>query len=921
MSAKTHIRFRGDKKETWKVTALNQIGPDKDVGSSPDGTPYQTFRPTNCLYKIAEFENEEMDVLLVSGLENVSDDALVGKHAYCYHDDRWAEITANKKISADVMRIEIDDIFDSEYPPPPEAQGVKIAIFKKRMITVANRGNDSNSGTPLYPKRTIQAAIDAAVAKGYSLVQILDSGTYEECLDLKGVSIEARAGETPTIRFPVSPFQETAHGIDSRVRQIAKFTYNGEPCLYAAADDGLYRSMTGKSWEKEHLVGHMVVGCCVWRDELYVASHSDGAVYVVNSNGAITLFADRRDNKIDNDTFDGCLYALGSKLHIEGDTDAVSGVWFDGSSWSDEIETGFLDQIIYDPSISDRYAYGRSLALDGSFCVIDTETKDKKYYYSIKPTSLAAHNGRLYVTTRDGIFQMASPSCPDTWIPVVTKAPWSNGSPPRQMYWDTHGACIVITDTNVFISRNNFLSFEKYDCASGILTGFFDFFGVDVAATATGITVWDRCHLRSDTPAEVRGIILDGQSLALNAYAGYVGFTWSRIGDYARLCEAGTARHAYSRFESMLTVSMPAGNDATSSFEFCEIVAAKNIGFLIDKRDVHINDCSIVANNYGLVIRQPCIIKRTIISGNAVDVIADARDASFESCCCERLQGDQVSNTRPLEGISFGNPLFVDDSGRDLTLKSRALGCALDSALLKDVNSDLGVDVRENMGARRFSRVLVTSEYGLDYTLHCNPATIRNAYRPANYTKAYAQNGSMYGGETNPSSHKLARTLSWDGTGGEDATTKMQAAMLRYIYGLDSVLEVGDSSNGTDFVPKRVGEKVSTFERVSFGANDPMIAPNEHAGAWCTTESGDTIGRIDSHTKSYLVDGVYVIDITWQPGTDLPAVANICKIDCFRQFRIDKSQPFSPLCQMPYVPGVISDIPTQYELTLEEVDE
>jgi len=408
--------------------------------------------------------------------------------------------------------------------------------------------------------------------------------------------------------------------------------------------------------------------------------------------------------------------------------------------------------------------------------------------------------------------------------------------------------------------------------------------------------------------------------MAVDAYAGTVNFEYCRVRNHYRPCEdiAESVEHKFTRFEDMRDSSFRGSSVIDCVINQCEFARFANNAVRITGPNVTVKDCTIAASGRGLKLEaSPASVIRCIISGNAVDIESAVSGAVVEDTCFETKTGIAITETDCI----IGNPFFVDDSGANLTLKSRALGYPIDSALLADVDSGSGVDMRESIGARRFSRVLSSSSYGLDYTLHCNPGTVRNAFRPANYDKAYSQSGSMYGRETNPSAHKLARTLSWDATGGEDLETKAQAAMLRYIYGLDTVLDVGDTTDGTDFVPRRTGSKVSTFARVSFGATDPLIAPNEHAGAWCMDEAGTVIGRIASHTASYLSSGVYVIDITWDAGTDLPTATSTCKIDVFRRFRIDKTQPFAPTCQMPYVPGIISDIPTQYDITLEEVDE
>ena len=74
-------------------------------------------------------------------------------------------------------------------------------------IHVAKTGNDSNAGTEGSPKLTIQAAVNAADDSDDAVVIILDSGTYNEEIQLgqdggynyRNITVKGAAGQLPII--------------------------------------------------------------------------------------------------------------------------------------------------------------------------------------------------------------------------------------------------------------------------------------------------------------------------------------------------------------------------------------------------------------------------------------------------------------------------------------------------------------------------------------------------------------------------------------------------------------------------------------------------------------------------------------------------------------------------------------------------
>lgn len=932
MSATTHIRFRGDKRDTWSVSALNQVGPDDQAeivyrNATYDGYYAHTQTTGQGLTALAGATSGAVKLT-----KDVTIDQLVGQKMYSYFALTNYTVTGNTAGNAgDVVTVEFTPALGVNHT----SNAVVFADVDGPFRFVSESGSDANTGaSPWVPKLTIQAAIDAAVAVGATHVQILDSGTYEERLDLKGITVEAASGQTPTILFPFTPFAESASGITASVRQTAEYTINGDPCLYAAAADGLYRSTDGKNWSKVLFSGHALGGVCVWNNECYVFSNTDKNMYKVSDAGSASVFASGTTSGLSGSTVNGGLFAIGSlALYISVGDDPVFSVVYNGA-WSTYAgdDTNYPVQIIYDPDYSLDTAY--FVGNDLYFGTLSVSTFFPIFYPTVGSKFITYNNGKIYGAFVDSVRVLSSPHTPSIWNEYLSNVAKQSlvqsgvqATGILSLFFDDYGYLHVSAElygSNIthLISKDNGNTFASSTDVNGMLQSnrqFIRYQGVEIASkSGGGLIEWDRVLVRKGTDPYcfpmISGVVLWGRNVSLDIFYGRINIRYCHARYSYRPC-SDVGWNAYiekTKFSNM----------KDSDFKYiivrsCEFYDFQKTAFKINGVLCFLSDSSISYCGVGVEFNANASVTRCIVSGNNIDIKNNsASTPSLINTCYETKTGYEIGEQTTI----IGNPLFVDDTN-DLTLKSRALGYPVDSALLADADSGSGVDMRESIGARRFSRVLSASSYWLDYTLHCNPGTVRNAFRPANYDKAYSQSGSMYGRETNPSAHKLARTLSWDATGGEDLETKAQAAMLRYIYGLDSVFDVGDSTDGTDFVPRRTGVKVSTFDRVSFGSSDPMIAPNEHAGAWCMDEADTVIGRIAAHTASYLSSGVYVIDITWDDGTDLPAATSTCKIDAFRRFRIDKTQPFAPTCQMPYVPGIISDIPTQYDITLEEVDE
>lgn len=129
--------------------------------------------------------------------EDVAANQLAGQYAWLIVPVLNLEITGNTAgVAGDVITITLTT------PLLSDLTNVA-ALFSSvsgPLYFASKAGSNALSGRgPWAPKLTIQAAIDAAVAAGATYVQVLDSGVYEERLDLKGITVEAAAGQSPTI--------------------------------------------------------------------------------------------------------------------------------------------------------------------------------------------------------------------------------------------------------------------------------------------------------------------------------------------------------------------------------------------------------------------------------------------------------------------------------------------------------------------------------------------------------------------------------------------------------------------------------------------------------------------------------------------------------------------------------------------------
>ena len=382
--------------------------------------------------------------------------------------------------------------------------------------------------------------------------------------------------------------------------------------------------MTGNSWSQVYLAIPLI-GVFVHNGDLYTIS-ADGYVHKVTSSGSVSTFATPAQSGIGGASPPGGIRSIGGSLYVSVGDDPIFAVWHDGLSWhvqaSDDIH--YPVQVIYDPAISPRYAYGRYTGMGGGIVIIDTLlSMSASAIASVNPVWLTAHDGRLYAMTATGIKMMMSVSYPEVWIDILARGPWYGYTAPRAMYFDDFGYVVILTGDDVFISKDNMTSFESYGYGGGVITDVARFNGSDILAKTTGITYWARWICSGS--GSVGGAIIDGADMATLAYTEQVSLLWSHVRGVCKITD--DRPHASllkcSKFEATkkpTRISGPASGylDINS----CEFFSGADTMLEILTPRVRLTDCTIAANAIGLILNAvPEEISRCIIACNAIDIV------------------------------------------------------------------------------------------------------------------------------------------------------------------------------------------------------------------------------------------------------------------------------------------------------------
>ena len=537
------------------------------------------------------------------------------------------------------------------------------------------------------------------------------------------------------------------------------------------------------------------------------------------------------------------------------------------------------------------------------------------------------YNNEIYALTGDGIYKVVRE---DNIVKVVPFSKYTWKSTPCR-FLENRNEFIVICEKNIYISRDAMYSWAEmplmYDTvrfASGERADCVVYGNSIIALTNSGEYVQlIREHIYSNEEGIppricISGCILDGQNTALSLYSGGCILKSCRVQRYGAVGSSVDSSDKFQNFHNSIFLDTSILLSQYSSMNSCECIRTPIV--LLD--NAFVQDSTIVFAAAGLTLTSAdCRAIRCIIAHNGVDVVSYAADAKMESCYYNTALGTvQDVAANGLAPRYSGDPLFMDAERGDLRLKSRARGCLLDSGLLRDVTPGEGVELQEIAGARRYSHKRIDMTYGIDYTVALNPDTIAPSWQAANYNKIYSASGALYGSETHPAAYKVTKKLSWTTPSGRDHDPAAQAAIMRLIYALDTVYDIGETRDGIHWYPR--------FTLCKYGAHTCArvekyitIAPNEYAGAWCIDGSGKIVGRIIEHSAIQKIDndnwGIY---IDWG-NQDIKIEGEILHVDAFRRYRVDKSQPFAVSSPVPYAPGRLPEIPTQYEITIVEVDE
>jgi len=361
------------------------------------------------------------------------------------------------------------------------------------------------------------------------------------------------------------------------------------------------------------------------------------------------------------------------------------------------------------------------------------------------------------------------------------------------------------------------------------IIGYFCFNGgIEVLLTSdpqSRVFFWDRRAFPDKFPASVAGcVMMGGAGLAL----GDISFAYSRVQGHAALTFASPQSN--SRFEDIGLCTFTAGSHAAHC-EFANAPVRLEGGACFAD-----STCARAENGTGITLAGAAEARRCIFAECGVDVRA-LGECTLYSCLIERgilpanpplrYEADDLLEP-PLEAVYWGSPLFASGAKRDFRLRSRAAGDSIDSGLLRAVQINGQDDMREPIGARRYSRVedaeATTNE--IDAVLLIDPTAAALSYAPANFSKAFSQAGGMYTSETNAKHYKRAYRLTWDKAAADEGTVQEQVENLLRIYSSPSSFEFGlaEKINGK-------WEWMQTPVRVRVDKSSPF-APEAQAPFW-----------------------------------------------------------------------------------------
>mgnify|MGYP000932194988 CR=1 FL=1 len=638
-------------------------------------------------------------------------------------------------------------------------------------IFVSVAGNDSNAGTRAAPKKTPQAAIDAAVAGGKTGVAFCDSTHqtyYCGQLDLKGISLYTDAGKTPTLSYATSSsgaFPAFGHptGVSSGTRVIISYTYNGFSCLYAATTSGLYRSTNGTTWSLASASGNDITGACVWNGVLYFANKTTGVISSVSETGTVATFATLSQMGATG-PINGGIWALGNRLYVDLASGTHDYAWYAAGTWTSEAgtRTAPFRRMIFDQGLAPSLAF--ACTTDAQLYTIDLSSSPLVFTMVALPgyqiRDMAVYGSVLYGVASSGILRLVSQYAPAVWAPVFGSG--TTISDPQAFWIDEAGYyCAIHRDSalNAYlsISKDQGQTIALVSTSLGSLNVFCSVGLIGTAAViaeASGIKAWDRRQIIDSTGASttINGFVVDGLGVVVDQLPANTALQYSRCQRAHRPWpheqKSFSCLNENSKFCDYLEVGEILSDDEVPTivgFSWCEFYRIKGEGLRITSWYSEVWNCTFYKCGTALIFdtaTSSSIFKILVFGSTDKDIVANA-PITIQNSFFNSSSGKITATS-----CTSGDPLFVDASKADFRIKRRALGYAFDSGIPQDI------------GARLDTATESSPVYDLDYTLKINPTSITPSWNPAAYSQAFASDGSQYGQQTNSALYKSDKKLS-----------------------------------------------------------------------------------------------------------------------------------------------------------------
>ena len=872
-------------------TQINQIGPD--TMRQPDGARYPVSRTTNTLFDVDGVTGGDDGIFPFPA--GSIDSSAVGKLLYTYEYDSYHAING---INVFVVGIDVE----CSTATPGVLSGTRCLIVSAEMMTVSKSGNDSNSGSPAFPTLTIQAAIDAAVVAGYTHVIIMDSGTYDEKLDLKGITVEAASGQGPTIRFPMTGWTGAATVGGNTVNGFAEFTMSGVPYVWAATSGGLYRSVDGITWAVFSAITDDLRGICVYRESLYVSNNTNNRLDVFSSAGVQTSITAATIGFSNN--IQGGIFSIGDALILTiNDPPEMYAIYYN-SAWNFYNGVNVdINYIFINESINRRFCFFINYE-NGVYGTIDIETGDYESESSIgSPVGIYSLDSRYMLITTAGVYSINN----IFQISDISKVSDHGVSDASGFVVDPRGWLYIFGASNYAISRDNGRTWYTYGTAPAAKAGYAPsifFRGVGLVAKTTNIAYDDQVHIRSSTDeGKILGFFVDGinfvaQSLCLahiDSNSLYIYYCNSYNHYYGVDGKSGysegfkTSNSIYHDMNNFLYLSY------ANEIRYCYIYNISNIA--IDGYPSDIMEYTTITGCWigNSILSDETIYIGCVIYGNSVDIYSNNKTTTVISI--NSIIGASVG-IAVVGAYSNADPLLLADGSYMDTYS----GFPIDS-VAKDLDA----------GARKYSRtetLATPKSWLLDYL----PVRLSLQYKASNFTSNDNESGDY---SESWDGMKRHITLAWQD---DSWSTPIEYHRIVDMLKLeDRALLFGKSDESGEWetqlntVPKLEASTSGTLVTRSL---HPVCGVDQLAGWYLKVYDSTTAGylylRITSNTEGDGTSAVTFEVAAFPSGASIAQDATLEVV--YLPVKIDKSGAFSGTQY-----GYVSTPLTGYSLTLREV--